>query len=424
MPDSTSSVRDVANEVIGNNKVVPGKEAPVSSRNTKNTATVVVNNETPATKNITKRNNTSKKTNDVCNVDEASKSNRKRKKNASAVVNNETPTAKKKSKSNYTSKKTLEICSIDDAVPKQNTSSTSKNKSSSRSRKQSKSSKKNIAKHIAKCANVNVVTSSYFSGIEVSDTIFMPAENGKVQVEEKYVQMEVDVPQPTDAAASIMVVDGSMEQPANTVNVSKIDVATKKNDMVIVRSTDDRDMNGMTTAMEDVEVLQTSHETNIDGFLGRNALPVVATGDSPAPFLGETSVEAFIDVVDLSDKTYCGYNFILRIVDPKARYGHAIAMKSNTEVDCTAAIQSLLSVARMKPSTIFYDHRTSFVLKLGEKYPSINFSCLSQNDSVIENHKNYLELIHKWIEDTHRDFLTGATVVQAVLNNMPKYVSK
>jgi hypothetical protein len=410
MPDSTSSIRDVANEVIGNNKVVPGKEAPVSSRNMKNTAAVVVNNEMPATKNITKRNNTSKKTNDVCNVDEASKSNRKRKKNASAVVNNEIPTTKKKSKSNNTSKKTLDICSIVDAVPKQNTSSTSKKKSLSQSRKQSKSSKKNIAKHIAKCANVNVVMSSYFAGIEVS--------------EEKYVQMEVDVPQPTDAAALIMVVDGSMEQPANTVNLSKIDVATKKDDMVIVRSSDDRDTNGMSTAMEGVEVLQTSHETNIDGFLGKNALPIVATGDSPTPFLGETIVEAFIDVVDLSDKTYCGYNFILHIVDPKARYGHAIAIKSNTEVDCAAAIQSLLSVARMKSSTIFYDHRTSYVLKLGEKYPSINFSYLSQNDSVIENHKNYLELIHKWIEDNRRDFLTGATVVQAVLNNMPKYVSK
>jgi hypothetical protein len=184
------------------------------------------------------------------------------------------------------------------------------------------------------------------------------------------------------------------------------------------------------------EVLQTSQKMNHDGCHGPNALPGVAIGDSHAAFQGETvaesealvetitnkvvipftqgiqggnqhsqaqdeseaitfcGVEACIDVVDFSTKTHCGYNFILHIVDPKARYGHATAMKSNTEPDCIAAIHSLLSIARVKPSTIFYDHRTSFVLKLGEKYPFINFFYLTQSDDMINYQNKYLELIH------------------------------
>ncbi len=37
---------------------------------------------------------------------------------------------------------------------------------------------------------------------------------------------------------------------------------------------------------------------------------------------------SFIDIVDMTSHPCCGYKYILRMVDPAHRYGHAVVMKS------------------------------------------------------------------------------------------------
>jgi hypothetical protein len=82
--------------------------------------------------------------------------------------------------------------------------------------------------------------------------------------------MEGDVRQSTDAAASIKNAEGPIEMLANTIKESVLQVEKKNNDIVIVSVSDVLDTNVMPTAMEGVEVLQTSDEMNHDGCHGTN----------------------------------------------------------------------------------------------------------------------------------------------------------
>ena len=434
----------------------------------------------------------------------------KRKKIVPVVNSNETTITS--SASNHRSN---DVSTADGASPKQMKSSAKKKKQQKRSMKQSKSFKKNIMKHIAKCANVNEATSSYFAGIEVSDTVFMPAVTGGLKVTSTSSETEVDVHDTTDIEAAIQLAEQPTEVATDKIcagqktvghdttdreaslNIVGHDTTTDREaslklpeqpakvppdrssaiQKAVGHDTSNREASlklaeqpakvatdnicarqkavGHDTTDRESSLNIVAHDTTVttasinlaeqprkattvtacarQNIVGRDATDTTASinlADQPGTLHNDIlediqairlgGVEAFVDVVDLSSKAYCGYNFILRIVDPKARYGHAIAMKSNTELDCITAIKSLLSIARVKPTTIFYDHRTSYLLKLGDKYPCINFFYLTPTDDMINDHNNYVELIDKWISDNRRDFLTGATVVQAVLNNMPK----
>ena len=108
------------------------------------------------------------------------------------------------------------------------------------------------------------------------------------------------------------------------------------------------------------------------------------------------------------------------MVDPSTHYGHAVPMKSCTDDDCISAIIRLLSVARTPPKIIFYSESTSWVLRISQKYPFISFFPRDHNQEMIDDHKMYLELVRKWINDNRRNFLVGASIVQAVLNTMPR----
>ena len=468
----------------------------------------------------------------------------KRKKIVPVVNSNETTIT-----SSVSNHRSNDVSTADGASPKQMKSSAKKKKQQKRSMKQSKSFKKNIMKHIAKCANVNEATSSYFAGIEVSDTVFMPAVTGGLKVTSTSSEMEVDVHDTTDIEAAIQLAEQPTEVATDKIcagqktvghdttdreaslNIVGHDTTTDREaslklpeqpakvppdrrsaiqkavgqdtttdrepslmlaeqpakvppdrssaiQKAVGHDTSNREASlklaeqpakvatdnicagqkavGHDTTDRESSLNIVAHDTTVktasinsaeqprkattvtacarQNIVGRDATDTTASinlADQPGTLHNDIlediqairlgGVEAFVDVVDLSSKAYCGYNFILRIVDPKARYGHAIAMKSNTELDCITAIKSLLSIARVKPTTIFYDHRTSYLLKLGDKYPCINFFYLTPTDDMINDHNNYVELIDKWISDNRRDFLTGATVVQAVLNNMSNY---
>lgn len=135
---------------------------------------------------------------------------------------------------------------------------------------------------------------------------------------------------------------------------------------------------------------------------------------------GIAGIDAFLDIIDITSHDVCGYKFILHLVDPSHRYGHAVPMKTCIEEDCINATIHLLSTDQTPPKVIFYNDSTRFVLQISQKYPFISFICRDYDQVIIDDHNMYLEMVQKWISDNRRNFLVGASVVQAVMNTMPR----
>jgi hypothetical protein len=63
----------------------------------------------------------------------------------------------------------------------------------------------------------------------------------------------------------------------------------------------------------------------------------------------------FLDIVDMTDNPCCGYHYILRLVCPDSRCGHAISLKSLLHCDIISSVTHLLNTMKLKPVIICYD---------------------------------------------------------------------
>jgi hypothetical protein len=76
---------------------------------------------------------------------------------------------------------------------------------------------------------------------------------------------------------------------------------------------------------------------------------------------------SFIDVVDLTSHPCCGYEYILRMVDPAHRYGHAVVMKSMSKDDIYYSLRRLLTIVCIQPTTLYFDDGLIFFYKIFQK---------------------------------------------------------
>jgi hypothetical protein len=127
---------------------------------------------------------------------------------------------------------------------------------------------------------------------------------------------------------------------------------------------------------------------------------------------------SYVDVVDMSAHQCCGFSYILRLVDPIARVGHATPMKTNSSVDVISGFRRLMSMSRIQPSTIYYASTLSDVISSSERYSYVLFVEKSHSTTMLLERQLYLNQMKRWLKGYGNEWLRGALIVQAVTNTL------
>jgi hypothetical protein len=143
--------------------------------------------------------------------------------------------------------------------------------------------------------------------------------------------------------------------------------------------------------------------------------PIQVQKHDPCDLVKLTS---FLDVIDLMTKPCCGYLYLLQMVDPVSRYGHVAVMKSMSKDHFLYSFHRLMTVAHVKPETLYFSATISFVSEVSNQYPSVQFVLGEHNDCMRNERELFLLQLNKWMKENN-DWVTGATVVQAVTNMLP-----
>jgi hypothetical protein len=106
------------------------------------------------------------------------------------------------------------------------------------------------------------------------------------------------------------------------------------------------------------------------------------------------------------------------MVDPVSRYGHVVPLKSSSSDNIIDALNRLMMVCRVKPTTLFFSPSLSFVADVSNQYPSVQFVLREHNETMNNERDLFLKQLNKWIK-SNNNWVTGAAVVQAVTNTLP-----
>jgi hypothetical protein len=86
----------------------------------------------------------------------------------------------------------------------------------------------------------------------------------------------------------------------------------------------------------------------------------------------------------MSAHVCCGYRFILRLVDPINRVGHATIMKSNSHNEVIVSFRHLLMrVARVEPKVVYYDNQFTFIATVQDEYLHVSLTLMSFSDVMV-----------------------------------------
>ncbi len=130
-------------------------------------------------------------------------------------------------------------------------------------------------------------------------------------------------------------------------------------------------------------------------------------------------INAYIHLVDMSSTPCCGYKYIFRLVDPVARYGHALPMKANSTNDMESALKQLLQIARKHPNTIYVGQNSLELLPRANNFPSIKILEKAHCPLMVAETKRLSNQLAIWLEDNNNNWLFGVSTVQAVTNSLP-----
>jgi hypothetical protein len=130
-------------------------------------------------------------------------------------------------------------------------------------------------------------------------------------------------------------------------------------------------------------------------------------------------INAYIHLVDMSSTPCCGYKYIFRLVDPVARYGHALPMKANSTNDMESALKRLLLIARKHPNTIYVRQNSLELLPRANNFPSIKILEKAHCPLMVAETKRFSNQLAIWLEDNNNNWLFGVSTVQAVTNALP-----
>jgi len=130
-------------------------------------------------------------------------------------------------------------------------------------------------------------------------------------------------------------------------------------------------------------------------------------------------INAYIHLVDMTSTPCCGYNYIFRLVDPVARYGHALPMKSNSTDDMESALKQMLLIARKHPKTVYVGQHSLDLLSRAINFPTIALLQLTYSPLMEAEMKKFSNQLAIWMEDNNDRWLFGLSAVQAVTNMLP-----
>ncbi|MFY7880659.1 MAG: hypothetical protein ACOVR6_00025, partial [Fimbriimonas sp.] len=140
--------------------------------------------------------------------------------------------------------------------------------------------------------------------------------------------------------------------------------------------------------------------------------------NKPTDNTSKSNISSFIDLVDLSAHTCCGYCYVLRLVDPEARLGHVIILRSKSDESLCDGFSKLMSLSRFPPTTVYYDSKFSFISKVATLYPRVAFTMQSHSTLMEKERCLFLRQFRLWINAYGKNWLRGVTVVQAVTNTL------
>jgi hypothetical protein len=130
------------------------------------------------------------------------------------------------------------------------------------------------------------------------------------------------------------------------------------------------------------------------------------------------TVTSYLDLVDISKQSCCGYSYVLRLVDPIARLGHVMILKSTSDDALCEAFSKLMCIARFPPTTIYYDEKFTFIPTVASLYPRVVFTKQPYSDLMKKERSLFRRQLRKWIFSYGNNWLRGVTVVQAVTNTL------
>jgi hypothetical protein len=144
------------------------------------------------------------------------------------------------------------------------------------------------------------------------------------------------------------------------------------------------------------------------------ARPASAMHSSSRSFL-----QGYVDIINMTEHTFLGFNYILRIVDPVRRFGFAVVLRSNDAHELIQGFDRLISMMRVHPACIYYDDNTSFVTYCISQHKSIDFFKHPHSSPMKKERSMYKRQLRKWLEAYNNNWVRGAVIVQAIVNSMP-----
>ncbi len=130
-------------------------------------------------------------------------------------------------------------------------------------------------------------------------------------------------------------------------------------------------------------------------------------------------LQGYLDIINMTEHTFLGFNYILRIVDPVRRFGFAVVLRSNDAHELIQGFDRLISMMRVHPACIYYDDNTSFVTYCISQHKSIDFFKHPHSSPMKKERSMYKRQLRKWLEAYNNNWVRGAVIVQAMVNSMP-----
>jgi hypothetical protein len=130
-------------------------------------------------------------------------------------------------------------------------------------------------------------------------------------------------------------------------------------------------------------------------------------------------LQGYLDIINMTEHTYLGFNYILRIVDPVRRFGFAVVLRSNDAHELIKGFDRLISVMLVHPDVIYYYDNTSFVTYCISNHKSIDFFKHPHSSMMKKERSMYKRQLRKWLEAYNNNWVRGAVIVQAMVNSMP-----
>jgi hypothetical protein len=170
-------------------------------------------------------------------------------------------------------------------------------------------------------------------------------------------------------------------------------------------------------------------EVNIDNLFSttssneKNAAGLGGSLFASSPCQTPNQSTMFLDIVDMTDNPCCGYHYILCLVCPDSRRGHAISLKSLLHCDIISAVTHLLNTMKLKPVVICYDWaaQSELLILFQSQFPHVKVIKAEKSPLIKQEKALFCKMLDHWLLllRNNNNWLYGVHIIQAVTNTMP-----